>query len=297
MGIVSISLSQNNNMKFLLVVAVAAYVKAEADPAFVYSTAGVVPSVYTHGVLPYAVHHPLVYAAPLAAGCQNDQGKLVPCAHGALPLVAGVAPAAAEPVEAVESVEKREAEPTAEADAEADPEADPWLLYSGYHGYGYGHYAPFTYSYAPHVYSHAYSYYGLPHAYYYGKRSADAELEADANADADAYYGYYGYGLRPYGYRAYGYGYPYKYGYYGKRSADAEADPAVFYNAYGYGAFGAYPYGLGAYAGYGAAVLPYGGIAATNNVVGHAVAYTPAGVTHSSNVGVCTNFLGAQVPF
>merc|ERR1712025_781292 len=179
MGIVSISLSQNNNMKFLLVVAVAAYVKAEADPAFVYSTAGVVPSVYTHGVLPYAVHHPLVYAAPLAAGCQNDQGKLVPCAHGALPLVAGVAPAAAvaEPVEAVESVEKREAEPTAEADA--------WLLYSGYHGYGYGHYAPFTYSYAPHVYSHAYSYYGLPYAYY-GKRSADAEPEADASADADA---------------------------------------------------------------------------------------------------------------
>merc|ERR1712122_323910 len=117
MGIVSISLSQNNNMKFLLVVAVAAYVKAEADPAFVYSTAGVVPSVYTHGVLPYAVHHPLVYDAPLAAGCQNDQGKLVPCAHGALPLVAGVAPAAAA------------------AEPEADPEAGPWLLYSGYHGY------------------------------------------------------------------------------------------------------------------------------------------------------------------
>merc|ERR1711868_170237 len=137
MGIVSISLSQNNNMKFLLVVAVAAYVKAEADPAFVYSTAGVLP--YAHGVLPYAhaLHTPLVYAAPLAAGCQNDAGQLVPCAHGALPLVAPVAAAAAaEPAEAVESVEKREAEPTAEADAEADPEADPWLLYSGYHGYG-----------------------------------------------------------------------------------------------------------------------------------------------------------------
>merc|ERR1712233_104679 len=134
------------------------------------------------------------------------------------------------------------------------------------------------------------TYHGYPYAaHYYGKRSADA----------DAYYGYYGY-ARPYayGYRGYSYGYPYRYGYYGKRSADAEAEaaPAVFYNAYGYGAFGAYPYGLGAYAGYGAAVLPYGGIAATNNVVGHAVAYTPAGVTHSSNVGVCTNYLGAQVP-
>merc|ERR1712133_22007 len=247
MGIVSISLSQNNNMKFLLVVAVAAYVKAEADPAFVYSTAGVVPSVYTHGVLPYAVHHPLVYAAPLAAGCQNDQGKLVPCAHGALPLVAGVAPAAAEPEEAVESVEKREAEPTAEADAEADPEADPWLLYSGYHGYGYGHYAPFTYSYAPHVYSHACSYYGLPHAYYYGKRSADAEPEAAANADADAWYGYYGYGLRPYGYRAYGYGYGYPYAYYGKRSADAEPEPEANADAY----YGYYGYGLRRYGYYG----------------------------------------------
>merc|ERR1712209_114088 len=234
--------SQNNNTWVLLVVAVAAYVKAEAeaDPAFVYSTAGVLP--YAHGVVPYALHTPLVYTA--AAGCQNNAGQLVPCAHGALPLVAGVAPVAAPAAaeaEAVESVAKREAEPTAEADVEADPEADPWLLYSGYHGYAYGHYAPFTYSYAPHVYSHAYSYYGLPHAYYYGKRSADAEPEADANADADAwygyygyrpygyagyyrpygywgYYGYYGYGLRPYGYRAYGYGYPYRYGYYGKRS-------------------------------------------------------------------------------
>merc|ERR1712209_70974 len=115
--------SQNNNTWVLLVVAVAAYVKAEAeaDPAFVYSTAGVLP--YAHGVVPYALHTPLVYTA--AAGCQNNAGQLVPCAHGALPLVVGVAPVAAE-AEAVESVAKREAEPTAEADAEADPEADPW---------------------------------------------------------------------------------------------------------------------------------------------------------------------------
>merc|ERR1711902_29397 len=198
MGIVSISLSQNNNMKFLLVVAVAAYVKAEADPAFVYSTAGVLP--YAHGVVPYALHTPLVYTA--AAGCQNNAGQLVPCAHGALPLVAGVAPVAAPAAaeaEAVESVAKREAEPTAEADAEADPEADPWLLYSGYHGYGYGYYG---YGLRPYGYR---AYYGYPYRYgYYGKRSADAEPEPEANADA--YYGYYGYGygLRPYGYRAYG---------------------------------------------------------------------------------------------
>merc|ERR1711937_558950 len=103
MGIVSTSLSQSNNMKFLLVLAVAAYARAEAearDPrGFVYTT-GHVPLTYGY---PYAVHHPRVYTAPV--GCQNNEG--------------------------VASVEKREAEPTAEADAEADPEADPWLYYHG----------------------------------------------------------------------------------------------------------------------------------------------------------------------
>merc|ERR1711872_71961 len=120
MGIVSLSLSQSNNMKFLLVLAVAAYVKAEADPAFVYSTAGVIPHV-----LPYAAY-PYVHAVPLAAGCTNNDGAVVPCAHGLVAPV--VAAAAAAPA----------AEATAEADAEADPEADPWLFYSGLYGHGYG---------------------------------------------------------------------------------------------------------------------------------------------------------------
>merc|ERR1712061_153933 len=185
------------------------------------------------------------------------------------------------------------------AEAEADADA-----YYGYYGYGLRAYAGHG------AYGHPYAYglAGLKSApcvnaanvpvpcAAYGKRSADA--------DPDALYGYYG---SPYGYRAYGYGYGYPYArhgyYYGKRSADAEpeaeaeADAAVLYGAYGY------PYGLGAY-GYGAfgyAGYPYGltygaGIAATNNVLGHAVAYTAGGVTHSSNVGVCTNYLGAQVP-
>merc|ERR1719367_1626908 len=107
-----------------------------------------------------------------------------------------------------------------------------------------------------------------------------------AEADADAFYSPYALAYH---------GYPYAY--YGKRdaepTADAEADPALFYGAYGY------PYGLGygyAYGGYGLPVAAYGGVAATNPTLGHAVAYTPAGVTHSSNVGVCTNYLGAQVP-
>merc|ERR1712168_1784157 len=221
MGIVSLSLSQSNNMKFLLVLAVVAYVKAEADPAFVYSTAGVIPHV-----LPYAAY-PYVHAVPLAAGCTNNDGAVVPCAHGLVaPVVAAAAaaPAAAE-AEAVETVAKREAEPvaeaTAEADAEADPEADPWLFYSGLYGHGYGYhgYAPFAYSYAPYTYSHVYSHYGLPYAYY-GKRSADAEPEAKADAEADPYLLYGGY-YRPYAYHAgyypSSYGYPYAYGLWGKK--------------------------------------------------------------------------------
>merc|ERR1711911_374093 len=120
MGIVSRAIT-DSNMKFLLVVAFAAFACAEpeADPAFAYSTAGVLPYAYAHHALPYALpyaHAPVVYAA----GFTNNAGALVPCAHGGL-----VAPAVA--------VEKREAEPVAEAtaDAEADPEADPWVYYSG----------------------------------------------------------------------------------------------------------------------------------------------------------------------
>ena len=71
------------------------------------------------------------------------------------------------------------------------------------------------------------------------------------------------------------YGYPYAY--YGKR--EAEADPALVYST---GVVG-YPYAVGAHA------VTYAGAP-------HAVAYTPFGVTHSSNVGICTNVEGAQVP-
>merc|ERR1712045_846010 len=121
MGIVSSPLSQSNNMKFLLVLAVAASVSAEADPQLLYN----LPLAYHHAPLVY--HHPLVYTAPV--GCQNNDGAAVPCAHGVLPVLAPLAA----PVEA-----------PAEADAEADPEADPWLYYHGLgyaaHPYGYGYY-------------------------------------------------------------------------------------------------------------------------------------------------------------
>merc|ERR1712025_357530 len=67
----------------------------------------------------------------------------------------------------------------------------------------------------------------------------------------------------------------------GRKKREAEADPALLYGAYGYPS---YAYGL------------YGGVAATNAALGHAVAYTGFGAVHSSHVGVCTNYLGAQVP-
>merc|ERR1711981_1260671 len=157
---------------------------------------------------PYAVHHPLVYTAPV--GCQNNEGVAVPCAHGVLPY--GLVPAVAAPAAAeaeddtVVSVEKREAESTAEADAEADPEADPWLYY---HGLGYAA-RPYGYGYYGHHLGYA-GYYGH-HLGYYGKRSAEAEPTAEAAAEASPeadpwlYYSHAGYGLRPYGYGYYGHG-------------------------------------------------------------------------------------------
>merc|ERR1712106_878859 len=90
--------------------------------------------------------------------------------------------------------------------------------------------------------------------------------------------------------------------------AEAEPEANAYYAAYGaypyaaavgYAGYGAYPFaGLG-YAGHGyAAGLGYAGLgyaAGIPNPV-HAVAATPAGLTHSSNVGICTNYLGASVP-
>merc|ERR1712226_950444 len=206
MGIVSTTLSQSNNMKFLLVLAVAAYARAEAEakPGFVYTT-GLHHAPLVYGGYPYAVHHaPLVYAAA-PVGCQNNEGAAVPCAHGVLPY--GLVPAAAEE-EAVESVEKREAEPTAEADAEADPEADPWLYY---HGLGYAA-RPYGYGYYGLGYHYGYAGYYGHHLGYYGKRSAEAEptAEADAEASPEAdpwlYYHGLGYASHPYGYGYYGHG-------------------------------------------------------------------------------------------
>merc|ERR1712210_282536 len=57
-----------------------------------------------------------------------------------------------------------------------------------------------------------------------------------------------------------------------RRKREADADPALVYAG-----VGAVPYTYG--------VLPYAGVHGTNPV--HAVAHTAAGLTHSSNVGIC----------
>merc|ERR1712110_1040184 len=122
---------------------------------------------------------------------------------------------------------------------------------------------------APHVvagYSaYPYAYSGYPYAYY-GKREAEAEPKADPAL-------VYSTGLV---------GYPYAVGAVVpcRRKREADADPALVYAA------GAVPYTYG--------VLPYAGVHGTNPV--HAVAHTAAGLTHSSNVGICTNYVGAVVP-
>lgn len=122
-----------------------------------------------------------------------------------------------------------------------------------------------------------YAYHGLPYALGRKKREADA-------------YGFYGYplGLKsapcvnaanvPVPCAA---GHFSHLGYYGHGHGKREADAEPAYLGLGY-------HGLG-YAGLGYAGLGYAGL-------GHAAVATPAGLVHSSHVGLCTNYLGAAVP-
>jgi len=145
----------------------------------------------------------------------------------------------------------------------------------------------------------AVTYAGWPYAHagvLYGKREAEAEPWTVGQIAAGAHVAEAIKDGRPHNvgvitnaaiapvatYAAYPYAHHYPYAYYGKREAEAEpeADPALVYST---GLVGAYPYAVGAHA------VTYAGAP-------HAVAYTPFGVTHSSNVGICTNNLGAVVP-
>merc|ERR1739848_437991 len=78
---------------------------------------------------------------------------------------------------------------------------------------------------------------------------------------------------------------------------EAEADPALIYSTYGYptyaGVYGAGVYGLHHAGVYAAPAVVANPLVKTPD---HAAALTAAGYTHSSNVGVCTNVHGVQVP-
>merc|ERR1712001_101014 len=82
-------------------------------------------------------------------------------------------------------------------------------------------------------------------------------------------------------------GLPYAAGPFGKKKRQAEADAQVILGGLGYG--------LGYHGVVAAAAPAVLGTPALPNPV-HAVAATPAGLVHSSHVGLCTNYLGAAVP-
>ena len=82
-------------------------------------------------------------------------------------------------------------------------------------------------------------------------------------------------------------GLPYAAGPFGKKKREAEADAQVILGGLGYG--------LGYHGVVAAAAPAVLGTPALPNPV-HAVAATPAGLVHSSHVGLCTNYLGAAVP-
>merc|ERR1712110_555073 len=106
---------------------------------------------------------------------------------------------------------------------------------------------------------------GYGHAYY-GKRDADAGVYAAVPFGSSTGLDPITQGADPVtqGY-ALPYAYPYAGHYYGKREAEADAQVVLPYAGYGYAA-------------------------------PHAVAATYGGLVHSSLVGVCTNYVGAQVP-
>merc|ERR1712210_314947 len=248
-----------NNMKFLLVVALVAGVRAEAEAD---------PQLLLHAPLVYGAHHavphlPVVKSVEVTPA-EVKSTPLVTYAHvpyaynyglwgHGLPVVLPAAAPVAEAEPAVEAERKKR-----EAEAEADPEADPYYLsYGLHHPYTYGLHHPYVYT-APVV------------------KPVVKTVEVKAPAVTYAYnhlpytYGYHGY-------HPYSYGYPYVVTKpveaeepaveAERKKRDAEADPAILasstvvktpltyiYPTYGAHAltYGAYPYAThGAYSGFG----------------------------------------------
>merc|ERR1711925_27871 len=139
-------------------------------------------------------------------------------------------------------------------------------------------------------------YTAVHHPFYYGKREAEAEPEpytigqvlTGQTAGGAITHVDYGHGLPKVA------GFPY--------TAVHTVAPVVHHGVVGY----SHPYVYGKreaeaepFYGYAAGVVPYVHHAAVvaPTALGHAVAVTGYGhVTHSSNVGVCTNVAGVQVP-
>merc|ERR1712098_189795 len=139
-------------------------------------------------------------------------------------------------------------------------------------------------------------YTAVHHPFYYGKREAEAEpepytigqvLTGQTNGGAITHVDY-GHGLPKVA------GFPY--------TAVHTVAPVVHHSVVGYShplVYGKREAEAEPFYGYAAGVVPYVHHAAVvaPTALGHAVAVTGYGhVTHSSNVGVCTNVSGVQVP-
>merc|ERR1712175_66658 len=139
-------------------------------------------------------------------------------------------------------------------------------------------------------------YTAVHHPFYYGKREAEAEPEpytigqvlTGQTAGGAITHVDYGHGLPKVA------GFPY--------TAVHTLAPVVHHGVVGYShpvVYGKREAEAEPFYGYAAGVVPYvhhAGIVAPT-ALGHAVAVTGYGhVTHSSNVGVCTNVAGVQVP-
>merc|ERR1711889_40931 len=129
------------------------------------------------------------------------------------------------------------------------------------------------------------------YSHFYGKREAEAEPEPYTVGQIAA-----GHHIS----NAFADGRPHNVGV----ITNAAIAPVVHHGVVGYAGYHPYVYGkreaeAEPYYGYAAGVVPYVHHAAVvaPTALGHAVAVTGYGhVTHSSNVGVCTNVAGVQVP-
>merc|ERR1711992_320042 len=226
-----------NNMKFLLVVALFAGVRAEAeaDPQLLVHS----PFVYglaAHHAVP---HVPVVKSVEVKPAVVKTTPVVTygyPYLHApyfglwghGLPVVGAPAAAAEADAPAVEEAERKKRE------AEAEPEADPYYLTYGIHRpvvytttpivkpivkkvevkapvvtYATHHVLPYTHGYG---YPYSYGYHGYPYIFTKPvEAEAEAEAveaerkkrEAEADPEADPFYLSYGYGLHhPYVYTA-----------------------------------------------------------------------------------------------